>query len=83
MAMVPASGHRGGPAEEDHEQPEGHNQKAHGAHRPGNPGGSVAAHPAASPMLFPCAFRHNTTLQENCLQSVTSGVTKSTAQRTF
>src|SRR5215218_2112014 len=32
--------------------------------RPGDPGGGAGAHPTDSPTLFPCTFRHDTTLQD-------------------
>jgi hypothetical protein len=43
--------------------------------RPCQPGGRVGAHPTETSTVFACPFRHNPTLQDYRLQSVTTIVT--------
>ena len=46
------------------------------------PCGKAGAHITCPPLLFPCPFCHNTTLQQYRLPSVTKTVTESSHERT-
>src|SRR5215207_9947978 len=62
------------------QQSEHHDDHADRTQRPSEPCGGAAAHPIDSSTLLPCPFCHNTTLQHDRLQSVTTTVTKEKIQ---
>src|SRR5215203_6070490 len=51
------------------------------ARRATMPGGSAGAHPTGFSALFACPFCHDTTLQWDCLPSVTESVTRRGSQQ--